>query len=57
MMNEEKKQILNSIDRLGKSIENGLYDDVIKPEYRKVFKLGQLSAILEIKELIKYNEY
>jgi hypothetical protein len=51
----DKQIVLNEIDQLTKTIKNGEFDECIKEEHRKDYKLGQLGALLMIWETIKYD--
>lgn len=56
MSKNEKQQLLNAIDGLSALIENDSHN-FVKEEHRKGFKVGQLSALLMIREKIEYEEY
>lgn len=55
-MNNQKQTLLNAIDGISEFIQQG-NNDFIKEEYKKVFILGQLDALLMVRETIEHAEY
>jgi len=56
MSKNEKQKLLSAIDGISEFIQQG-NNDFIKEEYKRIFILGQLDALLMIRETIEHEEY